>query len=222
MNRDRIITLGIIGAIVVVGVLGWFIGASPILSQASAADDQRSSLLSVNDINQSKITLLKKQFAAINTVQKDLDTLRTSVPSDEDMAVFLREINTYGSQFGVSLTSVTVSDAAKYVAPAAPVTVPTPAASNAPTPTPTPTPTGSAATPATPTVPSSKLVVIPVTIVVSGTYANVMSFAGAIQGGPRLFLVSTLTTTSGEKGFTGSIVGTAYALPAPDATPVAK
>ena len=57
--------------------------------------------------------------------------------------------------------------------------------------------------------------VIPIKVSVSGTYEQVMAFAGAIQSGPRLFLVTAFGLSSVKGLFTGDLTGNVYALPAP-------
>ena len=85
MNKNRLFTLGIAGAITLVAVLGWFVGISPILEQTSATSEQVSSVTGINDINQTKLATLKKQFANIGEVQDELAGLRTSLPTVAEM-----------------------------------------------------------------------------------------------------------------------------------------
>lgn len=220
MNRDRIITLAIVGAIAVVGILGWIVGVSPILSQVAAADEERSNVTSTNELNGTKLIALKKQFDNIGETQAELAKLRGSIPATADMPVFLRTIKEYGDAQGITLKSVEVSGVAAYVAPVAPVaaTPVTPgvtAAAPTPTPSPSPAAAGTAAPAVTPTSPSSGMFVVPIKVAVSGTYEQVMAFAGAIQAGPRLFLVTSLGLSSVNGVFTGDLAGNVYALPAP-------
>lgn len=224
MNRDRILTLAIVGAIALVGILGWLVGVSPILSQVASADEERANVTSTNDLNATKLVALKKQFENIGETQAQLDKLRGSIPATADMPVFLRTIKEYGDAQGITLKSVEVSGVSAYVAPVAAAPVVTPGAA-APTPTPTPTPSapaaGTAAPAVTPVAPSNGLYVVPIKVSVSGTYAQVMAFAGAIQAGPRLFLVTSLALSSIDGAFTGDLGGDVYAMPAPVTAAVA-
>jgi Tfp pilus assembly protein PilO len=215
MNRDRVLTLGIIGAIAVVVVLGWVVGVSPILGQVAAANEERASVASINDTNVTKLAAIKKQFENIGDTQAKLDALRGSIPADADMAEFLRTIKTYGDAQGIQLTSVEVSGVSAYVAPAVETPVPAAPASASPTPSPSATPSGTTAPAVTPAAPTSGLLVIPIKISVTGTYDQVMAFSGAMQSGPRLFLVSTLAVSSAAGVFTGDLSGNVYALPSP-------
>jgi Tfp pilus assembly protein PilO len=212
MNRDRLLTLSIIGAIAVVVVLGWIVGVSPVLGQVATADEERASVASMNDTNATKLVALKKQFENIAETQSKLDTLRASMPTVADIPVFLRTIKAYGDAHGILLSSVEVSGVTAYVAPVAAAP-----AAGAATPTPSPSasvaPSGATVAPVAPAAPTSGLAVIPIRISVTGTYDQVMAFAGAMQDGPRLFLVSSLGVSSAEGGFTGEISGYVYALP---------
>lgn len=220
MNRDRILTLAIVGAIALVGVLGWLVGVSPILSQVASADDDRASVSLANDLNATKLVALKKQFENISETQSKLDGLRTSIPATADMSVFLRTIKEYGDAQGITLTSVEVSGVTAYAAPvvAAPVA---PAGSTPANPAPSPTPSataGATAAPsATPAGPTNGLYLVPIKVSVTGTYAQVMAFAGQLQSGPRLFLVTSLALSSVDREFTGDLTGNVYALPVPAA-----
>ncbi|MFM9919056.1 hypothetical protein [Lacisediminihabitans sp. H27-G8] len=220
MNRDRILTLAILGAIALVGILGWIVGVSPILSQVASADEDRASVTSANDLNATKLVALKKQFENISVTQGELDTLRGSIPATADMPVFLRTIKEYGDAQGITLRSVAVSGVSAYVAPvvAAPAaTAGTPAATPTPSPSASAPAAGTVAPSVTPANPSSGLFVIPIQVSVSGSYDQVMAFAGALQSGPRLFLVTTLTVASVGGVFTGDLAGNVYALADPAA-----
>jgi len=220
MNRHKLLTIAIAGGIVIVLALGWAIGVSPVLAQAASADAQRSSIATSNQASQASIVVLKAKFAGIGALSKKLGDLTDSIPTDANIPAFLRELDGLSNSNSVGLSGVVVSDATHYVPPA-PV-VPTPASSVS-TPSPSPTPSPSSTTPATtgPVVPAGatgRLVLIPVKITVSGTYNDIMAFAGGLQSGPRLYLISTLTVTGSvdqPSQYTGGLSGYVYALPLP-------
>lgn len=218
MNIDRIWIIGISGAILIVGVLGWLLGISPVVAQAGVADQQRASISAANQASEAKIAVLKKQFANVGKVQTQLDQLGVSVPSDPDLALFLREIDSLTNQFQVSLTNVTVSSAQKYV----PAVVTPPATTGSSTATPTPSPSAAAGTTATPIAPvepgpGGRLLVVPVKIDFAGSYENVMNLIGALQSGDRLFLMVDMVVkssiTGAPKAFQANLSGNVYALP---------
>lgn len=223
MNRGRLLTIALAGAIALVLVLGWFIGVSPVLAQAASADAQRVAIATSNQASQASIVVLKEKFAGITALEKKLDGLTTSVPTDANIPLFLRELDTLSTQNSVGLTNVVVSEATKYVVPAAPVAAAGGTAPGGATPTPTPTPSASAGAtantaPAVPAGAAGRLVLIPVNITVTGTYNDIMAFVGGLQSGPRLYLLSALAVTgtvTDPASYSGDITGYVYALPLP-------
>ncbi len=212
MSNNRLVNLLIGLGIVVVLLLGWFFGVSPLLEQVTAANTQTDNLRSGNLASEAKLANLKKQYANIGPLQAKLEKLQESIPVDADISGFLAEINTLSAAAGVTLTNLTVNDAAAYVAPGsavAPVTPDPNATAGATAPT----------TPAAPAVPdpSTGLVAIPIKVIVSGPYANVMAFVGALQSGTRLLYASKLTVlaSTSDPSFSGQLEGNIYALPLP-------
>jgi Tfp pilus assembly protein PilO len=219
MERNRLINFGIIGAIIAIGALGWFIGVSPVLDQVSLAKASAQTVATANASNQARLATLKHQFANIDPLKTKLAGLQASVPAGADISAFLAEINSLSASTGASLTSLTVDPALTFVDPsAAAATAAVPAAGTTPSASPSPSDTAAATTmPTTPvdTGPSSRLVAIPVKVLVSGSYDSVMAFGGALQTGQRLFFVSTMTVTANDdgSGFVGELDGNVYALP---------
>jgi Tfp pilus assembly protein PilO len=212
MSNNRIVNLLIGLGIVVVLLLGWFFGVSPILEQVNAANVQTDNLHSANSASAARLTNLKKQYENIGPLQEKLAKLQESIPVDADISGFLAEINTLSAAAGVTLTNLTVNDAAEYVAPGsavAPVTPDPTATAAAPAP-------GATPAPVTPN-PSTGLVAIPIKVIVSGPYPNVMAFMGALQTGTRLLYATKLTVLASttDPSFSGQIEGNIYALPLP-------
>jgi Tfp pilus assembly protein PilO len=212
MSNNRLVNLLIGLGIVVVLLLGWFFGVSPLLEQVNAANVQTDNLRSGNLASEAKLANLKKQYANIGPLQEKLEKLQESIPVDADISGFLAEINTLSAAAGVTLTNLTVNDAAEYVAPGTTVAPANPD----PNATPAAPDSGTVATPAAPD-PSTGLVAIPIKVIVSGPYANVMAFVGALQSGTRLLYASKLTVvaSTSDPSFSGQIDGNIYALPLP-------
>ncbi len=214
MNTNRLIN-GLIGvAILAVLGLGWVLGVSPTYAQVQAAQDQTTYMTTTNNTTATKLISLKKQFEDIDALEADLDELRASIPYEASIPDFLTEIRELSAQYGVTLTTLTVSGATLYAAPAAPGTPATPPADGATTDPATPA-DPAAAVPATPA--TANLVILPVVVVVSGSFSQVMAFTGAIQTGSRLFLVTQLSVTNSvESGLnTGTLTGAVFVLPLP-------
>jgi Tfp pilus assembly protein PilO len=223
MNRDRLWILAAVAGMIVVALGGWFLGVSPIVAQASTADAQLASTRAANTTNDDKLATLKTQYADLGSLQKSLDSLRLSIPEEADASEFLQEITTVGAAHNVKLTSVTIDAATIYQAPtSATSTSGTATPTSTPTPTPTPTPTSTAATPTPTAAPTSGLVLIPVVIVVTGTFDNVRSFVGAIQGGSRLYFASSVELNTASSLTTGTLTGDIFTVAGtatPSATP---
>lgn len=211
MSNNRIINLLIGLGVVVVLLIGWFFGVSPLLEQVNAANAQTDSLHSSNLATEARLANLKKQYANIGPLQAKLEKLQESIPVDADISGFLAEINTLSAGAGVALTNLTVNDAAAYVAPGASVVPVTP------NPTPTSAPTQGKATNSSAADPSTGLVAIPIKVIVTGPYANVMAFVGALQSGTRLLYAVKLTVvaSTSDPSFSGQLEGNIYALPVP-------
>jgi Tfp pilus assembly protein PilO len=212
MNSDRLWIIGAVAGMIVVALAGWFVGISPIVAQASAADATVASTMANNAASESKLASLKTQFAGIDKLQKTLDSLRESIPEGADASVFLQELNTLSAEYNVALTSVTINAATIYQAatPTAPTTSGSTATST-PTPSPTPTTPAAATTPAT-VVPTGGLVIVPVQITVTGAFDDVKSFVGALQSGARLYLATSVEIGSSSGVFTGSITGDIFTV----------
>jgi hypothetical protein len=178
-----------------------------------------ASIAATNRASESRNAVLKSQFANIGKVQAQLDKLSETIPVDADMPVFLRELDDLTNQFQVVLGNVTVGNATKYVPSISASTPATTTGSS--TPTPSPSASSGSAVPVVPVMPagaSARLLRVPVQIVVKGTYADVMAFVGALQGGSRLFLASAVSVSaspSDPNTFTGNIDGYVDALPLP-------
>jgi hypothetical protein len=236
MNIDRLWVIAAVAGMIVVAVAGWFVGISPIVSQVSATNAQLTSTTTANASSELRLAVLKTQFATIGKLRKSLDSLRVSIPEEADASEFVEELNTLSAEYGVSLTSITINAATVYAAPVAAAPPATTGTTSTPTPTPTPTATPATAPATTTTVPTSGLVLIPVVIVVAGTFDAVRDFDGAVQGGPRLFLatsaeISADVATAADSGaVTGTLTGDVFTIagtspptkshtPTPTATP---
>ena len=217
MNNNRLISLGLVAGSLAILLLGWFLGVSPILDQAAAANSQRDTAAASNVALEARTAALKDQFDNLSELEDELGPLSASVPFDGDVSAFLDRINALGDQIGVSLDSLTVGSAEVVTAgEAVDPTAEAPATDAAPT-------TEGTATedPATPAEPapadtSTGLVSIPVTVVVKGGYPQTLAFLGALQNDSRLFLMKTVGVNGLTDGtpFTGTFDGWIFALPA--------
>lgn len=218
MSKNRLWTLGLTAAIVLVAVFGYMLGVSPILAQTTSAEQQLSSVTTSNQSTQGRNAVLKTQFTNMASLIADLGKLNVSIPLGANMPVFLREVNMLTDQAGVVLGTVTVGSGELFKSPDAAAAAPA-TASAATSPSPSPSPSAGATAPvvpAAPAGPSSRLTLIPVQISVNGGYNAVMSFVGSVQSGDRLYLVKSVAVTSSPEkpdAFVATLIGYVYALP---------
>jgi Tfp pilus assembly protein PilO len=206
MNTGRLWILGAAAAMIVIALGGWFIGISPVVSQASAANAQVASVSQANQASEQKVALLKQQYAHIGPLQKSLNALRRSIPEVADASAFLQELNDLSAADGVTISSVTIASSTVYQLPAA-----AGATGAAATTTPASTPAPAATTPVVAPVTSSGLFVqIPVTITVTGSFDAVRNFVGSVQKGKRLYLATAVSLSQGAavSGASGQATGT--------------
>lgn len=213
MSRNRLWVTAAVAGMLVIAVAGWFLGISPVLDQAQAANSQVSTIDSTNAASVATLASLKQQFADLATQQTALDGLRASIPEDAGSAAFLQELNTLSAAHNVTLTSVTVATATVYQAPVSTtVAAPGTDASSSATPTPTPATVPVAGS----TVPAgggASFVLVPVTIAASGSFNDVRDFVGAVQAGARLYFAATVSISSTTGGvFTASLTGDIFTL----------
>jgi Tfp pilus assembly protein PilO len=211
MNTDRLWVVAAVVGMVVVALAGWFVGISPIVAQAAAADESAASTTAANQASESRLAVLKTQYAGIGKLQKTLDSLRESIPEGANASVFQQEINGLCAEYGVTLSSVTVNSATIYQAVTPAVAPTTGTSTSTPTPTPT-TSTTPAATPAPSTAQTNGLVLVPVVVAVIGSFDDVKAFIGALQSGPRLYLATGVQISDNDGIYTGTLSGDVFTV----------
>jgi Tfp pilus assembly protein PilO len=205
MQSHRLISGATILLMVVLVVAGWFLVAQPQLAAASTANDTLTGVESQIAETQSSIVTLRSQQKDLPKLKEQLAALRTSIPESASASAYIDGLNALASTAGVTLTSISVSDAVAYTPP---VAATTPAATTgSATPTPTPTPTASASTApvapvaptgwtptSDPTITAANFVAIPVSIGTEGNWDATLAFFQGLQSGTRLFLVAGFQT----------------------------
>lgn len=196
--------LWIIGAAVLFGaivVLGWILGISPRLSEASAATMERVAVEQQNEAYELKLAALKKQFENIGDLQAELNELRQSVPVEAALPAFVGQLNAISVANKVELTSISVTDAQLYdPVLAAPPPVESVADKDATEPSTDSEPVDVESEPAPERAKASDLlsagnfVAVPVSVQVVGSHASVLNFIDGVQKGDRLALVTAFTT----------------------------
>ena len=214
-------------AIGVVVVLGWMLGISPKLSEARAARTDLVAAEAQNTVFEAQLATLKEQYKSIDSLRSELADLRQAVPNGPDMPDFVGHLDDIAEANGVTLASITVSDAQPYVPMvAAPAAEAQPAPGAPADDTATAAPVDAAATAATaeaaavpapvvnPLVTAENFVAVPISLSIEGTYDDVVKFVQGLQQGQRLVMVTAFNTSAvADSGkVIGSITAFVYVL----------
>lgn len=225
MQTHRILSGGTILLMIVLVVAGWFLVAQPQLAAASTANGQLTSAQAQIASTQQTISQLKSQQKGLPKLQLKLADLRKSIPEGAESSAFIDGINALAASAGVTIKSLSMSDAVPYTPPV----VATPPAATSPSPSPSATATAPPApvapvapsgwTPASdPTITATNFVAIPVSITSLGDWNATLAFFHGLQSGTRLFLISGFSTASDASGvITTTTTGYIYALLDPKA-----
>ncbi len=154
--------------VVVVGVFGYFVGVQPQLDAASKADEARSSVEDQNAIYEITLARLRAEADNLPELQAALAEARVSIPAQANLSTFLQQLSDLASAAGVTVSSVSTSDALGFV----------------------PAPEFVDAIPGA--ITQEQFVVIPIQMEVVGPRATVLDFIERVQTGGRLVLVTDL------------------------------
>ena len=207
-NRMKMIVAVLSGVAVL--ALGFLLGVQPQLSTASAAVDQRQSVEQQNEGLRATLEQLVTENDQLSTLTADRDSRRASIPEGADMPELIRQLDEMAEAAGVPVTSFTAADAVSYEMPAS---ASAPAADASSTEgasddaTAAPADPGAPAAPAPftdPAVTAANFSTIAVTVDVEGSYDQALDFVDRLQKGPRLFLVTTITSTEPDEGGDGA------------------
>jgi Tfp pilus assembly protein PilO len=152
------------------GVLaaGWMILVSPQQSSAADTTAQAATVEQSNVAAQHKIDALKAQFKDLPTLQGQVAAIRTRIPSSPQEPTLLRSLAALAKSSGVALVSLEVQN---------------------------PTVVGAAGAAAPGAAAAGTLSQIPLSIEVTGTYANTRLFLTGIENMRRSMVVSSLVVT---------------------------
>ncbi|KTR40836.1 hypothetical protein NS263_06425 [Curtobacterium oceanosedimentum] len=206
MSRNRLMLLVAVMASVVVAVGGFFLGVQPQLARADASAEQQASAEQNNATAEGRIAKLRAESQTLPAQKAELAVLEGSIPSSLDQASFYRELAELADAGGVTISSLTTSDAQSYAPPQAPGTsaeasgTASAGATSEPSASATP---GAAAAPAvttSPAITSANFSAVPVTVGIQGSFAQATAYMKAVQNGKRLFLVSSIVSSSSASG----------------------
>lgn len=228
MDRNRLWVIGSVLVMALILVGGWVVGVQPQLAAIAEADTQKAAVEETNARNLRVLEQLKKDSADLPKLRTKLAALAESVPEGSSIPTFTSQLNALYSSSNVICVDQAFADAVAYKPVSPPAAPAAASASSTPTPTatatPAPTPTAPAGVPpvVNTLITSQNFAAQPVTITVRGQYADILNFVNGLQTGPRLFLVTALSTapTTGTDAAPGSldgkIAGYIYSLTTPD------
>jgi Tfp pilus assembly protein PilO len=190
MDKKRLWVVITVFAMVVIVGGGWLIGIAPQLAVVATANQSRASVELENAKNQILLSRLKKDYQNIETLKKELDSLRTAVPSSAEISTFVTVLNELADSRQITVKSISVNDAKPYTPVAA-----------APAST-TDKALGAAVTNLK--ITAANFIIIPVQFSVAGEYVKVLDFVNDVQTGSRLFFLSTFSII-GSTTATGTV-----------------
>lgn len=208
MSRNRLMLLLASVAAVVLAAGGFFLGVQPQLDRASAARAERTSVEASNAKTRAELERLREQAKSLPKMRSELAALRASVPPTASAAGLISQVNATADSAGVKVASITVGDAQAYTPPAAAASgaAEQNSATDGPSGSSTPTPSASPSTPAATAPPvttnssitASNFSVIPVSVSVTGEFAQALGFVKGVQSNPRLFLIDSISSSLAE------------------------
>jgi len=206
MNASRLWTIGSILVIVVIVAGTWFVGISPQLASASAANDSRAAVEAQNEVHEATLLSLEKQFDDIEALRAELAEARKAVPADAGLPELFRQVHRTAAANGVTVSALAFADPTPYVPLEGAALDPEVAAAMV-------------------SASSGSFLVISVDVTVLGPYQDVMAFVTNLQSGERLMLVHDLTLVEGEMAADSEVqlklTGQVFVLTEAVATPAA-
>lgn len=204
MTRTRVWIAGAVVVILTIAGLGWTLGVSPMLAEADAAAQTRSTVETQNTVLAAANEVLREQFENIDELETELAELRTQLPEGPEVESFIDYINEEAIKGGVIVSTIEVVEPSTYGAdgeegapPAEPTTPPAEGE------TPAPAAAGQAAAA---TQIGAMLYSVGITVTVQGSEEQVMAFARGLQDSDRLFFGKSVTFTSGSVSELGGAI----------------
>lgn len=189
---------GLVTVVVIAALLagGWFLGASPLLDGQAREEAQRKAALATNQGIEATIARLAKEKDNLPQLQARAQELEEAIPQDVESAAFITSLNNLAAASTVTIVSISLGDAMPYSAPRETSTV-----------------DGAPAPVTDQRINDGNFVLIPVSIEVSGGWAETLNFVNGVQTSTRLVLANQLDTAStGTGAYTTTITGVMYAL----------
>lgn len=207
MNANRIFAMATALVIAAVLGLGWLLGVSPLLAAADQADQERITVEQTNLAQQTTLAAMKAEFDRLDEIEDQLQALRVAIPNEVDSDTIYAYLAGIQNGTAAFVESITTGEAAPYGQ--------TSETSQAP-PGEGEAPSGVAQFEGLYTVP------VTITFVKGVSVAEIIAFAGAMQNGPRIFLVTAITRPASSDGSSGTITAYMFVLADRDDSPGAS
>jgi len=208
MTRTKWWIAGAALVMVVIVMFGWVLGVEPRLSEARAADAERSTVVALNASYEEVLVTLKALDEDLPALMSELDALRSALPADAQISTLLGQLNALAAESGVVLTAITAGIPAPFES--AEVAAETPATQEGDQ------EEGAAEADAAAVVPvpagPENFVSVPISVTAAGAAPGVLDFVQRVQFGSRLFVVDGLTVIYEEDSGTVTIEGLVYVL----------
>lgn len=225
-SSDRLWSLG--AGLVAVGVaIGvWFGAISPDLRAASSARESIEAVTQQNAIHETRIEALERSADRMPEFQATRDELARGIPSDLAYSDFIRQLDSFATEAGISLESISSIDAISYTPPIADVAT-APVVEDVATGETTTSDEAAAAAPADgsgvdeapmpytdPLITEQNVAAVQFTVVAEGRAEQLRDFLQRLQMGTRLVSVSaaSITTETDAESGKAEIVGYLYVL----------
>jgi len=198
-------------ASVVVALAGFLVGVQPQLVSAQSSEQQHKAAERTNAASQQRIVKLAEENRTLSQQKAALAVLEGSIPTSLNQSSFYSELYDLASTNGVTISSLTTSDAQAYSPPqsadgSGQQTATSGSASTAPTASASPTAPRAPAATTNPAITSANFSAVPVSVGVNGSFAQALAYIKAVQQGKRLFLVNSIVSSSSSSS--GSDAGT--------------
>ncbi|WIB35892.1 hypothetical protein [Curtobacterium sp. MCJR17_043] len=117
MTRNRLNMVLAVLAMVVVAAAGFFLGVQPQLSRAATDGAQQATVEHENAVKSGELARLRQQAKTLPEMRTALAELQASVPSSDRMSAFYDEVDQAATTAGVTVSTITTSDATAYIPP---------------------------------------------------------------------------------------------------------
>lgn len=195
MKGNRIWAFGAVAGMLVVLIVGWFLGVSPKLAEADAANSQRTGVEQQNTLFESQLVELRDQNERLSELEDSLADLQVSIPASPQVDSFIDDIYAAATASGLLLTSVTVSEPGEWGSEAE-LDAPNPDTAAEVVPLPEPPP---------------GTYTVAVSVEAKGTVAQFLVFTDLVQTGKRLMLAPNMVYV-GETAI-GVLSGFIFVIP---------